>query len=326
MRDDAVVIVGCGRIARRHAAAGRRLGIPLIFASRDLARARAYAKAFRGVAAFGSYAEAFGDPRASGAIICTPHDRHVDDGLAALSAGKHVLVEKPIACTLEDADRMIAAAADSGRALMVAENFHFMPAFRHVRAGLRADAIGALRELHLVGRGFRLHAGWRLTERAMGGGTLIDGGIHHVHNLRTWGGPVRSVFALRPPQTLGAMTGEDAVSILAELEGGVVGFVASSLAASGVPRLQWSTITGTEGTCFIDNRGGFVLVRGRGRIRVRLFRRDRRGHDVMLAAFREAMADGKVGEMDGAAGRGDLAVVLAAYRSIVERRPVEVGC
>lgn len=46
----------------------------------------------------------------------------------------------------------------------------------------------------------------------------------------------------------------------------------------------------------------------------------------MLAAFREAMADGKVGEMDGAAGRGDLAVVLAAYRSIVERRPVEVGC
>src|SRR2546422_11413736 len=129
----ALVVLGCGWIARRHAAAARRLRLPLIFASRDPARARAYAREFAGVAAYGDYAEALRDPRARAALVCTPHDRHLDDVLAALAAGRHVLVEKPLARTLEEADRMIDAAARAGRGLMTAENFRFMPALRSVR-------------------------------------------------------------------------------------------------------------------------------------------------------------------------------------------------
>jgi predicted dehydrogenase len=321
----ALVIVGCGGIARRHAAAARRLHMPVIFASRDADRARAYASAFGGVGAYGDYAAALRDPRAAGAIICTPHDRHVEDVLAALDAGRHVLIEKPIARTLEEADRIIGAAADAGRRLMVAENFHFMPAFRHVRRLIGEGALGALRELHLVARGFRRHAGWRC-EPGAGGGALIDGGIHYAHNLRWWGGEVRRLFALRPPQTIEAMAGEDAVDVLAELEGGAVGVLANSLAAPGLPRFQWSSVTGTRGTCFADNRGRLVIVRGERGLRLRVFRRDTRGHEAMLRAFEDAMRRGRVEEMDGAAGRRDLAVVLAAYRSIAEGRPVDLEC
>jgi predicted dehydrogenase len=321
----ALVIVGCGWIARRHATAARRLGMPVIFASRDAARAGAYAREFGGVAAYGDYAEALADSRARGAIICTPHDRHVADVLAAVAARRHVLVEKPIARTLDEADRIVAAAAAGGRVLMVAENFHFMPAFRWVRRLVEDGALGALRELHLVARGLRRHVGWRCAPEA-GGGALIDGGIHYAHNLRWWGGEVRRVFALRPPQTLDTMAGEDAVDVLAELESGAVGLVANSLAAPGIPRFQWSTVTGTRGTCFADNRGRLVIVRGEGGLRVRLFRRDTRGHEAMLTAFDHAMTTGQASEMDGAAGRRDLAVVLAAYRSIAERRPVELPC
>ena len=129
--------------------------------------------------------------------MCTPHDRHLADARLALDAGLHVLVEKPIARTLEEADGMLAAARGAGRVLMVAENFRFMPAFRHVAALLDAGRLGALREVHLVARGFRAQAGWRLAPEAMGGGALIDGGIHYVHVLRWWGGGVRRVFALR---------------------------------------------------------------------------------------------------------------------------------
>lgn len=321
----ALVIVGCGWIARRHATAARRLRMPVIFASRQLARARAYAQEFGGVAAYGDYGEALRDPRARAALICTPHDRHVADVLAALEAGRHVLIEKPIARTLEEADRMIGAAAGAGRVLMVAENFHFMPAFRRVRRLIDGGALGALRELHLVARGFRRHVGWRC-EPGAGGGALIDGGIHYAHNLRWWGGEVQRVFALRPPQTLEAMAGEDAVDVLAELEGGAVGVLANSLAAPGLSRFQWSSVTGTRGTCFADNRGRLVIVRGEGGLRFRLFRRDARGHEAMLKAFDHAMTTGRADEMDGAAGRRDLAVVLAAYRSIAERRPVELAC
>jgi predicted dehydrogenase len=321
----ALVILGCGWIARRHAAAARRLRMPVIFASRDAGRAREYARAFAGVAAYGDYAEALRDARAQAAIVCTPHDRHVADVLAALEAGRHVLVEKPIARTLDEADTMLAAAQRAGRVLMVAENFHFMPAFRWVRRLLDDGAVGTVRELHLIARGWRRHAGWRC-EPGAGGGALIDGGIHHVHNLRWWGGEVRRVFALRPAQTLETMAGEDAVDMLAEMEGGAVGVVANSLAAPGLPRFQWSSVTGTRGTCFADNRGRVVLVRGERGFRLRAFRRDLRGHEAMLTAFDNAMTTGRASEMDGAAGRRDLAVVLAAYRSIVERRPVELAC
>jgi predicted dehydrogenase len=122
------------------------------------------------------------------------------------------------------------------------------------------------------------------------------------------------------------MPGEDAIDVLAELESGAVGVLANSLAAPGVPRFQWSTVTGTGGTCFVENRGRIMLVRGATGPRVRLFRRDVRGHVAMLEAFERAMAAGRAEEMDGDAGRRDLAVVLAAYRSIDEGRPVEPAC
>src|SRR5207237_911963 len=106
----ALVVLGCGWIARRHAAAARRLCLPLIFASRDADRARRYAREFGGVGAYGDYAQALRDSRARAALVCTPHDRHLDDVLEALAAGRHVLVEKPLARPLEAADRLIAAA------------------------------------------------------------------------------------------------------------------------------------------------------------------------------------------------------------------------
>jgi len=322
---DALVIIGCGAIARRHAHAAAALGVPCIFASRDLTRARAYARRFRGIGACGSYAEALRDPRALGAVVCTPHASHLADVLAAVEAGCHVLVEKPIACTLAEADAMIDAAARAGRVLMVAENFRFMPAFRHVRALVETGRVGALRELHLIARGFRVRTGWR-REMAAGGGALIDGGIHYVHALRWWGGDVCRLFALRPPATLTQMAGEDCVDLLAELKGGAVGFLANSLGSPGVSRFQWSTVTGTLATCFSDNRGRVVGIRsGRG-LSLRFFVRDIRGHRALLAAFQASMRAGRALEMSGEEGRRDLAVVLAAYRSIAERRPIELAC
>jgi predicted dehydrogenase len=326
MTPDALVMIGCGWIARRHAEAARRLGWPVIFASRDPVKARRYAREFRGVGAYGDYGEALRDPRALCTIVCTPHDRHVTDALGAFAAGRHVLLEKPIARTLGEADQVIEAAEAAGLVLMIGENFHFMPAFRHVRGLLDAGGLGDLREIHLVARGFRRSAGWRGDAALAGGGALIDGGIHYVHNLRWWGGEVRRIFALRPPPTHEDFGAEDAIALLAILENGVLGFLANSLAAPGVGRMQWSTVTGTRASAYVDNRGRFVVVRGSGRLRLRYFRRDQRGHEAMLTAFRDAIASGHRPESDGASGRRDLEVVLAAYRSVAERAPVDLAC
>src|SRR5207237_911966 len=81
----------------------------------------------------------------------------------------------------------------------------------------------------------------------------------------------------RPPQTIADMAGEDAVALLAECEGGVIAFLSNSLGAPGLPRFQWSSVTGTRATCFVDNRGRWALVRGTDGFRLRVFWRDTRG-------------------------------------------------
>ena len=77
---------------------------------------------------FGSYEEAAADPRVQAMYICTPHHLHWEQAVMAARAGKHVLVEKPIALTLEEANDIVAEAQRAGVTLMVAENYRY-----HVR-------------------------------------------------------------------------------------------------------------------------------------------------------------------------------------------------
>src|SRR5256885_6463580 len=98
----ALVLLGCGRIARRHARAARRLGIPLLAASRDAGRARAFAREFAAVDAFGTYEDAVRDPRAAGALVCTPHDRHLRDALTDRKSTRlnssHLVISYAVFC------------------------------------------------------------------------------------------------------------------------------------------------------------------------------------------------------------------------------------
>lgn len=321
-----LAILGCGWIARRHAAAASALrrDVVLSFASRDPGKAEAYRKTFGAAGAFGSYEAALRAAAVDAVLICTPHDRHADDVLRAAAHGKHILVEKPIARRLPEADRMIHAARAAGVTLMVAENFRFMPAFRRARRYLEGGWVGEVRQLLISAQGLASPGGWRLDPERMGGGTLIDGGIHYVDLLLQWGGGVKTLYALSPPKTLSAQGGEDTVSFLAGLSRGAVGFLSNSLAAPGMPRLQWSTISGTEGSILVHHHGRFLYLRGRRGRRAHLFRRDWRGHRAMLEEFVDAVRSGRSPEMDGAEGRRDLAVVLAAYRSLATGQPVEV--
>src|SRR5207247_10326663 len=130
------------------------------------------------------------------------------------------------------------------------------------------------------------------------------------------GPPVRA----RPPAD-GRMGRQGPVAVLGEVGRGAGGLVSNSLGSPGLPKFQWSTVTGARASCFADNRGRFVVVRGGGRPSVRVFRRDTRGYEGMLTAFRDAIARGKAGEMDGAPGRQALAIVPAADRSPAEPAP-----
>jgi len=114
--------------------------------------------------------------------ICLPTDKHADYAIEALQAGHHVLCEKPMALSLADADRMIAAAEQTGRLLMIAQCIRFWPEYQFLRDTVRSGTLGALLSLNLIRIGAT--PGWSarswFTDQARSGGSIYDLHIHDV--------------------------------------------------------------------------------------------------------------------------------------------------
>lgn len=112
-------------------------------------------------------------------VICAPPAHHAAAAIAGLDAGVHVYVEKPIAMTLDDADRMIAAATASDRVAMVGHNFRMHPRYRAVRAALERGDLGALLAVRtLFTSEKRELPGWKSTPDG-GGDAITDLAVHH---------------------------------------------------------------------------------------------------------------------------------------------------
>ena len=153
MRPFTVGIIGCGWAGARHARAFANQGVAIAWAV-DLhaARAQAVANLQAGARASVDYREALDDPDLDAVDICLPHHLHARVSIEAIARGKHVLCEKPLAATLQEADGMITAAKKACVTLMVAENEVFSPLYRRVprldrrrrdrQAGARADDAG----------------------------------------------------------------------------------------------------------------------------------------------------------------------------------------
>jgi predicted dehydrogenase len=135
------------------------------------------------------------DPDVDLVDICTPTGQHESMTLAALAAGKHVLVEKPIALTLEAADRMVAAARAAGRLLMVGQVLPFFPEFAFLAEATRGGRYGRL----LGGRFVRVisQPDWSsaIADVEQTGGPAIDLHIHDTHFIRLLCGMPQSVMA-----------------------------------------------------------------------------------------------------------------------------------
>jgi len=129
---------------------------------------------FSGVAGYTSAEQALQDPAVEAVDICLPTHLHERIALLALAAGKHVLVEKPMALDGAGADRMIAAAARYGRVLMAAHVVRFLPAYRTAAGILSSGRLGAVRTAFFRRRcGAPAWSAW-LADPAQSGGGVFD--------------------------------------------------------------------------------------------------------------------------------------------------------
>ncbi len=238
-------IVGLGNMGAVHAAtvlAGKVPGLELTaVCDRDAARLAKFASTT-------GYAtpEALIASRAVDAIlIATPHPFHVALGIAALRAGLHVLMEKPIAVHKAEGERLLAAHQDPRQVFAAMFNQRTDPAYRKIRELLQSGELGEIRRVNwIITDWFRTEAyyasgGWRATWAGEGGGLLLNQCPHNLDLLQWICGQPQRVRAHCRFGRYHAIEVEDDVTAYLEFAHGATGvFVASTGEAPGTNRLE----------------------------------------------------------------------------------------
>jgi predicted dehydrogenase len=194
-----VALIGTGMWAGQMASAASRAGLSVVTCfSRDAERRRAFA-AKAGCGAAPSLEVALDHPEVEAALVLTPNDTHAEVALACAERGLGVFVEKPIADTVSDAERMAAACAEARVTLMVGHAFRRLGAARRVTSLIAEGALGrvVLAEATFSLPGVLTPDKWRSQRDRNPGGPLMQLGIHHVDTLASWLGARRRERALR---------------------------------------------------------------------------------------------------------------------------------
>ena len=299
--------------------------VDLYFASRGLARAREYTSRFDGLDAFGSYEAAVADTRVEAVYVCTPHHLHRGHALLAFRAGKHVLVEKPIAGTLADAEAMIAEANAAGVTFMVAENYRFLPPVQEAKRLIDQGKVGRVRLIQLHEQFPFQPGGWRSRAELNGGGVLIDGGIHKLSAVACLVGQPSEVYAREVLPGQPGLEAEDGAVVMTRDAGGTVGLINHSWSVAPPQPHSWASISGTEATLYFEpGRPWLKLTDAESETTLPL---EDYGNGLvpMMREFRSSIVEDRAPAMTGADGLADLVLALAAYKSMETGLPVRLG-
>jgi predicted dehydrogenase len=266
-------------------------------------------------------------PEIDAVLICTPTAQHALQAELAASAGKAVIIEKPAARSVAELDRVRAIVRERGGLGAVAENYRFKPLLAALRFHIGRGDIGTPQFLELSRAGSNKTGGWRADAEIMGGGALLEGGVHWVHLLCELGGMPRQVVAVRPATGAASVAPfEDGLDLLVSFTDGPAGRLFHSWnTRSRIFGLGLSRILGTEGNIHFESNGIFALVLGR-RTRVRIpGLLDIMGYKGMWRHLLECLTTGRECAISLDVARRDLAVVEAAYRSLETGRFETVG-
>jgi UDP-N-acetyl-2-amino-2-deoxyglucuronate dehydrogenase len=317
-------IVGCGAISHWHLDAIDRAGVPItVTAAVDPDNAQAQRVADRtGAPAYASLTAALARRDFDAAIIAVPHHLHEPIAAEALNAGLHVMLEKPMAPTVDACERILAAARAAGTVFMVAENAQYWPEVLTVRDLVNDGAIGDVitaRAATFFPALADFYGGdrpWRFDAAAAGGGVVIDTGSHWLRPLRVWLGEVQEVVAaLGHPHP--DMEGESLCRALLRFESGTVAAFDAMLATGAIANQPLFTVTGTKGECTVEGSGWVKLHDGTDWKGTKVG--DRGGYllsyEAELHDFAGAVLDGRPLAAPPEYALGELRLALAMYRS-----------
>ena len=266
-----VGLLGYGAIGAEHVAGFTGAGFEVVsVCDRSESRLAAAAGSLPGIRTYAKADELLGDPGVGLVAISTPPDSHASWATAALDAGHHAVVEKPLALNSRDADRMLDAAAEAGLTLAVYQNRRFDPDFLALRRLVLEGRLGRVFHLEAFVGGFGHPCNYWHSDAAVSGGTAFDWGSHYLDQiLALVPVPVEWVRGSAHKLRWHDVTNADQVSIQIRFQDGTeAGFVHSDLAAALKPK--WYVL-GTEGAAVGEWRRERVV----GRTSIGLLEEDR---------------------------------------------------
>jgi UDP-N-acetyl-2-amino-2-deoxyglucuronate dehydrogenase len=250
-----IALIGAGNIARTHAAAIAEIPNARLVAICDTSEpaCRALAQEMGQVDWTGDLEALLARQDVDVVNICTPSGTHADLGIRAARAGKHLIVEKPLDITLQQADRLIAAARENGVKLSGIFPYRFRQGVHEAKKEIERGRLGQLVLADAYVKWYRsqeYYHGWHGTWALDGGGALINQSIHSIDLLQWLAGPVRSVYA-HTATLAHQMETEDTASALLAFENGAMGVIqgATSCWPGDPARVE---LHGAQGTIVLE--------------------------------------------------------------------------
>jgi predicted dehydrogenase len=332
-----VAVVGLGGIAEKailpafkHSKKTRLIAL----VSGSEKKARRLAERFRvsDYYAYDDYALCLNHPQVDAVFIATPNGNHAEYAERAAAAGKHVLVEKPIATTVEDAQRMVETCRANGVRLMVAYRKYFDPASVALKKLVSGGKLGRLKIIHSA---FTIYLPptkkvqpWRLDRRLAGGGSLMDVGIYCINTAR-W------LVAKDPVEAMG-YSWTVAPQQFSEVEENISfrltfpdGLVLQATASYGAAQGHFIQLHGERGWAALNPAFAWDEERRLfGKIGGRWFEKTFKIVDefaLELDAFADSIRRKRDPEPSGIEGLRDMIIMHAIYRSARENRPVPIN-
>lgn len=325
-------IIGCGTISDWHAGAIKSIGSASLIGFTDINEGarRAFADKYN-ARAFEDIEQLLEDEEIDVVCICTPSGLHAPLAIKAANAGKHIIVEKPMALNLEEADRVIEACEKNKVKAAVISQLRFSEAVAKLKAAVEENILGKLIMGDIYMKYYRSQeyydkGGWRGTWKMDGGGALMNQGIHGIDLLQYIMGPVKSVYA--HTRTLARkIEVEDTAAALLEFQNGALGLVQGTTCIyPGSPRRL--EVCGDKGTIVLEE-DSIVSWAVEGRespsdaLAARTASRSANdptafcieGHVKQISDMIEAVKENRRPMVDQFEGRKPLEIIMAIYES-----------
>jgi len=322
-----VGIIGCGEISKLHI----RGYINLVKKAKIVAisdiieeRVRSFSEEFSVDKWYTDYEQLLKVEDIDTVDICAPHNLHTEIVIKALEAGKHVICEKPIALTLEEADQMIRAAERAHKKLMIAHNLRFMAQFQKTKEIINKGTLGKLGLITINVRSGSAYESknWRLSKKVSGGGALMAEGIHFLDLLRWYVGEADQVLGITEKVLDKEREVEDNAVILLRFKDGTHAYYVQSSTMKR-PYPEWKIeICGSKGSLVTDLKGELMIYSEELKQNFNGWFTNQHIGDQYADSFRneieqfiDCIKEDRTPPVTGEEGKASLRLLLSVYKS-----------